>query len=216
MSARGFLRLTRELPSAYRSAYQSSAARFARWERTSDWSPDPPATRLEEERLTALESRIEAQLACGRHRETIGELEALTAAHPLRERLWHQLVLALYRCGRQADALRAYRKLRSTLTDQLGIEPGPELRELHDRILRQDPGLDDGRAAPHLPAEANRPQTRYAQSGEVRIAYQALGEGHRDIVFVPGAMSHLDLLVGGRGDRRVLPRPGRARLAGHV
>jgi len=150
--------------------------------------------RLEERRLGALESRIEAQLACGRHDETIAELETLTAAHPLRERLWHHRLLALYRCGRQADALSAYRELRAMLTEQLGIEPGPELRELHDRILRQDPGLDYRPDAEHGAAEAARPQTRYAQSGDVRIAFQVLGQSDRDIVFVPGAMSHLDLL----------------------
>jgi DNA-binding SARP family transcriptional activator/pimeloyl-ACP methyl ester carboxylesterase len=150
--------------------------------------------RLDEERLAALESRIEAQLACGRHDETIAELEMLTAAHPLRERLWRHRLLALYRGGRQAEALRAYRALRATLTEQLGIEPGPELRELHDRILRQDPDLGDRAGALPGAADASRPQTRYALSGEIRIAYQALGEGPRDIVFVPGAMSHLDLL----------------------
>ncbi len=80
--------------------------------------------RLEEERLGMLESRMEAQLACGRHRETIAELETLTTNHPLRERFWYQRLLALYRSGRQADALRAYRELRATLVDQLGIEPG--------------------------------------------------------------------------------------------
>jgi DNA-binding SARP family transcriptional activator/pimeloyl-ACP methyl ester carboxylesterase len=146
--------------------------------------------RLDEERLAALESRIEAQLACGRHDETIAELETLTAANPFRERFWRHRLVALYRCGRQAEALRAYRELRVTLTEQLGIEPGPELRELHDRILHQDTDLDHRPGTP----PASRPQTRYAQSGEMRIAYQVLGEGPRDIVFVPGAMSHLDLL----------------------
>ena len=150
--------------------------------------------RLDEQRLAALESRIEAQLACGRHHATIAELETLTAANPLRERFWRYRLLALYRCGRQAEALRAYRELRATLTEQLGIEPGPELRKLHEQILCQDPDLDyPARSTPGA-AEASRPQTRYAQSGEIRIAYQMLGEGHRDIVFVPGAMSHLDLL----------------------
>ncbi len=128
--------------------------------------------RLEEERPAAIELRIEAQLACGRHHETIAELETLTSAHPLRERLWRQLLLALYRCGRQADALRGYRELRATLIDQLGIEPAPELRELHERILRQDPGLDHRLPPPDSAAEASRPQTRYAQSGDVHIAYQ--------------------------------------------
>ena len=83
--------------------------------------------RLEEERLGVLESRVDAQLMCGRHREPIAELETLTTTHPLRERFWSQRLLALYRAGRQADALHAYRELRSTLIDQLGIEPGPEL-----------------------------------------------------------------------------------------
>jgi DNA-binding SARP family transcriptional activator/pimeloyl-ACP methyl ester carboxylesterase len=150
--------------------------------------------RLEEERLGALESRIEAELACGRHEQTVAELEALTAAHPLRERFWHGRLLALYRCGRQGDALRAYHELRAALTEELAIEPGPELRELNNRILQQDPGLEYRPAAPDGGAELPRPQTRYAQSGEVRIAYQILGHGERDIVFVPGAMSHLDLL----------------------
>ena len=98
------------------------------------------AGRLEEERLAALESRAEALLACGRHRDLIAELETLTAAHPLRERFWLQRMLALYRAGRQADALRAYRELRAILIADLAIEPGPELRDLHARILRQDPG----------------------------------------------------------------------------
>jgi DNA-binding SARP family transcriptional activator len=100
------------------------------------------ATRLEEIRLAALESRAEALLACGRHREIIAELETLTATHPLRERLWFLRMLALYRAGRQADALRAYRELRTILIDDLAIEPGPPLRDLYARILRQDPALD--------------------------------------------------------------------------
>ena len=89
------------------------------------------AGRLAEQRLAVLESRAEALLAGGRHRDLIGELEVLTAAHPLRERFWSQRMLALYRAGRQADALRAYRELRDILVTELAIEPGPELRELH-------------------------------------------------------------------------------------
>ena len=148
--------------------------------------------RLEEERLGALESRIDALLACGRHHETIAELETLTTNHPLRERFWHQRLLALYRSGRQADALRAYRELRSTLIDQLGIEPGPELRELETRILRQDPTLDYRRVWPGRDSDAT-PQTHYVESGGVHIAYQVVGEGERDLLFVPGLMSHLEL-----------------------
>jgi DNA-binding SARP family transcriptional activator len=83
----------------------------------------------EERRLAALESRAEALLACGRHRELIGELETLIDGHPLRERPWSYLMLALYRAGRQADALRAYRDLRAILVRELGIEPSHALRE---------------------------------------------------------------------------------------
>jgi predicted ATPase/DNA-binding SARP family transcriptional activator len=100
------------------------------------------AGRLEEARLTALENRVEADLACGRHAGLVAELEALAAGHPLRERLTGQRILALYRCGRQAEALSAYAELRDRLTDELGIDPSPDLRRLHERILRQDPGLD--------------------------------------------------------------------------
>ena len=158
------------------------------------------ARRLEERRLAALESRAEARLACGGHRELIGELETLTAAHPLRERLWAHRMLALYRAGRQAEALRAYRDLRAILTGELGIEPSPALRELEGRILRQDAALappapgEDRAGGPGARSEAEPPVTRYARSSDgVHIAYQVLGQGDRDIVIVPGLISHLDL-----------------------
>jgi DNA-binding SARP family transcriptional activator/pimeloyl-ACP methyl ester carboxylesterase len=153
------------------------------------------ASRLEEERLAALESRAEALLACGRHRDLIAELDALTTAHPLRERFWYQRMLALYRAGRQADALHAYRDLRDILVAELAVEPGSELRELHARILRQDPSLDGSgpdraRAGPHAV-----PPTRYVQTSDgVHIAFQVIGEGERDMVMVPGLMSHLELV----------------------
>jgi Bacterial transcriptional activator domain/AAA ATPase domain len=98
--------------------------------------------RLEELRLAALEQRIDADLASGRHAEVVGELEALAAEHPLRERVHGQVMLCLYRCGRQAEALAAYQSARRALVDQLGIEPGRELRDLHRSILQQDQGLD--------------------------------------------------------------------------
>ncbi len=97
--------------------------------------------RLDELRLTALERRIEADLALGRHAEVVSELEALVRDHPLREHLRGQLILALYRSGRQAEALEAYRATRRTLVEELGIEPGPALQELERRILQQDPEL---------------------------------------------------------------------------
>jgi DNA-binding SARP family transcriptional activator/pimeloyl-ACP methyl ester carboxylesterase len=149
--------------------------------------------RLEEHRLDVVESRVDAQLACGRHQETVAELEALTTEHPLRERFWFQRLLALYRAGRQADALRAYRQLRSVLVGQLGIEPGPGLRDLQARILRQDPGLEYRPAGRSESDHDTRPQTRYVKSGAVHIAYQVLGDGERDIVFVPGVLSHAEL-----------------------
>src|SRR5262245_58881437 len=97
--------------------------------------------RLEELRLVALEERLEADLALGRHAEIVSELEALVDTQRLRERPRAQLMLALYRSGRQADALAAYRAARETLVEELGIEPGPTLKELESAILRQDASL---------------------------------------------------------------------------
>ena len=96
---------------------------------------------LQEERLVALETRLEAELRAGRHAELVPELQRLVAEHPLRERLHGRLMLALYRAGRQADALEAYRHARATLVEQLGLEPGVELRELERAVLAQDPDL---------------------------------------------------------------------------
>ena len=98
--------------------------------------------RLEELRLVAVEERIEAQLGLGRHAELLGEIVSLAAAHPLSERLQCFAMLALYRSGRQSDALAHYATARARLSDELGLEPGPELRELQARILRQAPDLD--------------------------------------------------------------------------
>jgi predicted ATPase/DNA-binding SARP family transcriptional activator len=97
------------------------------------------AGRLEEERLAALESRLDAELALGRHTEVVGELGALVAEHPFRERLRGRLILALYRSGRQADALEAYQAARRVLVEELGVEPSAELQELERAVLQQDP-----------------------------------------------------------------------------
>jgi DNA-binding SARP family transcriptional activator/class 3 adenylate cyclase len=105
--------------------------------------------RLEERRLAAVEDRIEAELALGRHRELVGELQALVAAQPLRERLYGQLMVALYRSGRQADALEAYRQTRETLAEELGIDPSRALQELERAILAQDPHLTPSAPVAH-------------------------------------------------------------------
>jgi DNA-binding SARP family transcriptional activator len=102
--------------------------------------------RLEDARLAALEERIEADLALGRHTRLVPELEELVAREPLRERPRGQLMLALYRSGRQADALELYRRTRETLSDELGIEPSLELQELERRMLQHDPALERARA----------------------------------------------------------------------
>jgi DNA-binding SARP family transcriptional activator len=101
--------------------------------------------RLQELRLVAIELRVEADLALGDHARLLGELQALVREYPLRERLWGQLMLALYRDGRQAEALEAYRAARRGLVEDIGLEPGPDLRDLEQRILAQDDGLLAGR-----------------------------------------------------------------------
>lgn len=100
--------------------------------------------RLEELRLVATEERVTADLELGRHGDVIGELEALVRENPLRETFRRQLMLALYRAGRQAEALDAYQQARACFVDELGIEPGPELRQLQAEILRHDPGIAVG------------------------------------------------------------------------
>jgi len=114
--------------------------------------------RLDELRLHATELAIDADLEAGRHAQAIGELEALIAAHPLREQLHARRMLALYRCGRQAEALEAYRQARAVLVDEVGVEPGAELRRLQDAILAQDPALDG--ASGQRPTQSTPPPAR--------------------------------------------------------
>jgi len=152
------------------------------------------AARLEELRTAALEERIKADLALGRAAGVVPELEALVAEHPLRERLRAHLMLALYSCGRQAEALAAYREARRILSKELGIEPSRELRELELRILRHDPTLEQGVGAPPtaLPERPGRGRVHYARSGDLNIAYQVTGDGPIDLVLVSGFVSHLE------------------------
>jgi YVTN family beta-propeller protein len=127
---------------------------------------DDARRRLEEQRLAVLEDRIEGDLVAGRHAELVPELEQLVGEHPLHEELQGQLMRALYGAGRQADALEAYRQARRTLSEELGLEPGPQLQELERKILTQDPALAPPtprrRSAP--PATA-RPRRRIALVG---------------------------------------------------
>jgi DNA-binding SARP family transcriptional activator/DNA-binding beta-propeller fold protein YncE len=120
--------------------------------------------RLEELRLVAVEGRIDADLELGRHAELVGELEGLVREHPLRERPRAQLMLALYRCGRQAEALDAYRDARTLLVSELGLEPGPALRELEAKILDHSPELapPGGRGPPRRRAPTRAPPKRRA------------------------------------------------------
>jgi DNA-binding SARP family transcriptional activator len=134
--------------------------------------------RLQELRLSCLEQRLEHDLAAGRDAELIGELEALVQEHPLREHLRAQLMLALYRAGRQAEALEAYQSARGVLVDELGIEPGPRLRDLHQQILTQDPALD----LPAAPAPPARPAV--PKAAPVRAADPAPGPAMRKTVTV--------------------------------
>src|SRR3954452_14983239 len=107
------------------------------------WAPFAAAEtqRLEELHVGALEARLEADLAAGRHTEVVAELQRLTNEHPWRERLHKQLMLALYRSGRQVEALEAYRTARRLLVEQLGVEPGSELHDLHQAVLGHDAAL---------------------------------------------------------------------------
>src|SRR5918992_1843635 len=135
-----------------RSETLASALRLWRGQALADFTYEPFAQRairaLEELRLAAVEDRIDADLTLGRLGDLVAEIEELVAAHPFRERLRGQLMLALYRAGRQADALTAYQEAREALVAELGIEPGQALRDLEQAILRQDRSLAAEEVAP--------------------------------------------------------------------
>ncbi len=130
---------------------------------------DEARRHLEEQRLAVLEDRIEDDLAAGRHAEIVPELEQLVGDHPLREGLQGQLMRALYGAGRQTDALEAYRQARRTLSEELGLEPGPRLQELERKILTQDPEL----APP--PASRKHPRVTPPPSAHARRRVALLG-----------------------------------------
>jgi YVTN family beta-propeller protein len=177
------------------------------------------AGRLEELRLAATEDRIEAELALGRHAALVAELEVLAAEHPTRERLIAQLMLALYRSGRQADALAAYRTARRALVDDLGLEPGRELRELEAAILAQDAALDlprGPRAHPPAPPASPSPRRRRrpALLGSV-VAAAALAVAAIAVVAAGGG-SGARGAIAGDGAGAVDPRTGRVEVSVRV
>jgi DNA-binding SARP family transcriptional activator len=153
--------------------------------------------RLAEQRLTALEQRIEADLTLGRHAAVVPELEGLVREHPLRERLRGQLMRALYRCGRQADALEVYRSLRRLLDEELGLEPDDALQRLEKAILNHDPSLE----APDAPGESRLPPAHSVAESQTHA--------RRSRTSVPGQ-------VPVPPDSVAVIDPERARVVGHV
>ena len=141
----------------------------------------PEIRRLEELRLGAIEAAIEEELLAGRHRDVVGELTRLVADYPLSEQLHGQLMLALYRCGRQADALEAYRVARTALVTTMGVEPGPELRALHAAILHQAPEL-----APRKPGPHHRWAGRDHELAALRAAWEDARTGEDVLVVISG------------------------------
>jgi predicted ATPase/DNA-binding SARP family transcriptional activator len=155
------------------------------------------AARLEELRLAATEALVELRLAAGGHARVVGELEALVAAHPTRERPRGQLMVALYRSGRQADALRVYAETRVTLAEELGIDPSPELQRLYQAILVQDPALEPAGPVPQPPRH-NLPERLTSLVGrdqELREVAK-LVEAHRLVTVVgPGGAGKTTVAV---------------------
>ena len=157
---------------------------------------DAERTRLDELVLVAIETRAEADLVLGRHGELAAGLEAWCRAHPLRERLWELLILTLYRAGRQAEALRAYTEVRDRLAGELGIDPGPALRDLEARILAQHPSLNPEPVPPEpVPPEPVLPETLQPEAPPA-----APGSA------VPAALLETKLYVP-RPRRDLVPRP---------
>ena len=142
-----------------------------------EWA-QPEVARLAELRLVAVEERLEARLELGQHAQVLGELDALVVAHPLRERLWAVRMIALYRAGRQADALRAYQELRERLVEELGIEPSSALVALERSVLAQDPALDrrpPPTAISALPSAAQRSSAAIWSCGRSKSSFRRTG-----------------------------------------
>jgi DNA-binding SARP family transcriptional activator/ABC-type transport system substrate-binding protein len=167
----------------------------------------PEVAQLDELVLSTTEARIEAQLALGRHKEVVRELERLVAAHPDREDLLRQLMLALYRCGRQTEALNAYRRASSRLRAELGLEPSPALRQLERAILEQDPSLDlaeRGGGPPGVGAARHRSRWPHLVIGAALLAALAIaavvlttgGDDEKSFASLPPGLTILDMPSG--------------------
>ncbi len=180
-------RLSAEGELALASTVLGDALRLRRGEPLSEFAyagfADAERAHLNELALVATEYRVEADLGLGQHNELVGELEALCRDHPLRERLWELLMLALYRAGRQAEALRAFTEIRDRLVDELGIDPGSSLRDLEARILDHDPTL-----------VAEQP----ASAASDRDAIATPGQPARTVEQLPRAQHRIG--TGGRSD----------------
>jgi DNA-binding SARP family transcriptional activator/pimeloyl-ACP methyl ester carboxylesterase len=153
--------------------------------------------RLEALRLAALEDRVDADLALGRHAAVAAELDVLVQRHPHRERLRGQHMLALYRSARQAEALASYRDAWRSLAEELGIQPSAQLRELEQRILAHDPALappgDRAGAPPPVAAPQPAGATRYASRGDTSLAYQVYGDGELELAVTTGWVLPMEL-----------------------
>jgi YVTN family beta-propeller protein len=157
--------------------------------------------RLEELRLSAIEDRVDAELALGRHDALVGELEVLVSRNPVRERLREQLMLALYRAGRQAEALEVYRDGRALLVEQLGLDPSPRLQELERAILRQDAALhpDSAVAVAALPSPSIAPPPEAPRNGRADVTRRR-GRIIGGLAGVVAAAVAVAVLVGGNGE----------------
>jgi DNA-binding SARP family transcriptional activator len=205
------------------AAMLSEALALWRGSPLADFAYEPFAqaeiARLEGLRLAAVEDRIDAELALGKGAELVGEIEALVAGHPFRERPRGLLMLALYRAGRQADALGAYQDARNLLVEELGIEPGPELQRLEGAILRQEAGLEARSPEPAVDAAPLRPErevrkavtvaaleVRAVQGSERRLDAEAVSRVHEQVTerVADAAGRHGGVVAGGSGESTIV------------
>ncbi len=207
-------RLSAEGELASASAVLGDALRLRRGEPLSEFAyagfADAERAHLNELALVATEYRVEADLGLGHHNELVGELEALCREHSLRERLWELLMVALYRAGRQAEALRAFSEIRDRLVDELGIDPGSSLRDLEARILDHDPSLAAEQPAParapsmpSLPGNLPEPLSSFrGRHTELEQMDQAIDSSRLVTLIGPGGVGKTRLAVAAAAHRR--------------